>query len=75
MKPGQIMYYNWNRMVLIGKLKKQTKDIINERHLRTNFQNRFALEKTDANACAFAINTVKKTITLDIIKSVDKYMK
>lgn len=76
MKPGEVMYYNWNRMALLSR-RTQTKAIQIEIEMRTALQNAFASNPGDemTEMSWKIVEQVKTTLSPEVIKSVDIYMK
>jgi len=76
MEPGKAMYYNWNRVVLLDH-RPTTEGIRIEKEMRIALQNSFASDPgADMTKKSWAVaKLVEKTLTPDVIKSVDLYMK
>jgi hypothetical protein len=74
MDSGKIMYYNWNRISMLNQKAENSPSEKEEISLRIGFQNDFANAKTDTEAHQVA-TIIEKTITSDIIKKVDRFMK
>lgn len=78
LKIGEIMYYNWNRMALLERREKKTDLEEKEVSMRLHFQNAFACTKDDEKGEEDRIKvatTVKKTLSKQVIKSVDSFMR
>lgn len=73
MESGEAMYYNWNRIALLSR-NKITDDISKEIKLRMSFQNAFSCVPGDNGDKDIAAK-VEKTLTPDVIKSVDLFMR
>ena len=73
MEPGKIMYYNWNRVAFLHS-RKTTPSEKEEVTYRIGLQNAFAGVKSDQEADKIAL-TVEKTLSEEVIKSVDMFMK
>ena len=76
MTSGTAMYYNWNRMVVLDRLP-QTEKVIQERDMRSSFQNAFSAPAGDGEdpRCQEVARMVKTTLLPEVIASVDKLMK
>ena len=76
MEPGEIMYYNWNRMVVLEHLPKTYRNK-REDEMRTKFQRSFSSEEGSemTEYCWALAKLVEKTLTPEVIRSVDLHMK
>lgn len=68
------MYYNWNRISMLSAKAKISTSEAEEISIRTNFQTAFASAKTDDEAHSIAAD-IEKTITDDLMRKVDAFMK
>lgn len=66
------MYYNWNRLSMLGVIAKKTKLEIAEEKMRIDIQN--AYSNGDDNHKEYIKNYIRETFTPKMIKSVDVYM-
>jgi len=74
MEPGKIMYYNWNRVPFLHSRKTTPSEEEEEVTYRIGLQNAFASVKSDQEADKITL-TVEKTLSEEVIKSVDSFMK
>ena len=76
MEPGTVMYYNWNRMCVLERLP-QTKKVKDENSMRVTFQNAVSGPPGDdlSPECLRVVEIIRKTLTPDVLSTVDKLMK
>lgn len=76
MKPGTVMYYNWNRMCVLGHMP-QTDEVREENSMRVAFQNAYSGPPGEdlSPERLRVVEIIKKTLTPDVISTVDKLMK
>lgn len=74
MKTGEIMFYNWNRIAFLDSKQNKTPQEEKEIEIRISFRDSFVGIENEENAEKIA-GQVEKTLSSEVIKSVDKFIK
>jgi len=73
MKTDEIMFYNWNRIAFLDSKQNKIPQEKQEIELRISFRNSFVEVENEENAEEIA-RTIEKTISLEVIESVDMFI-